>query len=433
MKQLTVVLIGAGGRGSAYAKHMHMTPEKYKIVAVADPNKEKCRVIREMYGFSEDMCFSDWKDLLALPKMAGIAVIATSDNLHYEPAMKAISLGYDLLLEKPVAQTVKECTDIANAAKEKNVSVLVCHVLRYTPFYKKVKSIITSGTLGEIVSLDQTECVGNVHFSHSFVRGNWHSEKEATPMILAKTCHDLDMAQWLIDKPCKKVSSFGSLTHFTEKNAPEGSPRRCIDGNCPHAKTCIYNCETLYIHNPDGRPWKDIFKKQVATHDNFSDEELREALKRTDYGLCVYHANNDMVDHQIVNMEFADGVISHLSVNAFNGGGRYIHIYGTRGELYAFESDKEIQIYNFAEGKRYKVPVLEEGETIVGGHLGGDLGIVTDLYDYLTGNYTGNSIANIRVSVANHLIGFAAEEARHNDTVVQMDDYFAKNNYENLL
>ena len=170
MKQLTVVLIGAGGRGSAYAKHMHMTPEKYKIVAVADPNKEKCRVIREMYGFSEDMCFSDWKDLLALPKMADIAVIATSDNLHYEPAMKAISLGYDLLLEKPVAQTVKECTDIANAAKEKNVSVLVCHVLRYTPFYKKVKSIITSGTLGEIVSLDQTECVGNVHFSHSFVR-----------------------------------------------------------------------------------------------------------------------------------------------------------------------------------------------------------------------------------------------------------------------
>ena len=251
-------------------------------------------------------------------------------------------------------------------------------------------------------------------------------------MLLAKCCHDIDIIQWLIDKPCKKVSSFGSLIHFTEKNAPEGAPRRCIDGNCPHAKTCVYNCETLYIHNPHGRPWKDIFKKQVATHDNFTDEELREALKRTDYGLCVYHANNDMVDHQIVNMEFADGVISHLSVNAFNGGGRYIRIFGTRGELYAFESDKDIYIYNFAEGKRYRIPVLEEGETIIGGHLGGDLGIVTDLYDYLTGNYTGNSIADIRVSVANHLIGFAAEESRHSDTVVQMDEYFAKNNFENL-
>ena len=432
MKQITAVIIGAGGRGSAYAKHMHMTPEKYKVVAVADLNEEKRRVMREMHGFSEEMCFSDWKDLLALPKMADLAIIATSDDLHYEPAMKAISLGYNLLLEKPVAQTVKECTDIARAAKEKGVSVLVCHVLRYTPFYKKVKSIITSGLIGEIVSLDQTEAIGNVHFSHSFVRGNWHSEKEATPMSLAKTCHDLDRAQWLIDKPCKKVSSFGSLIHFTEKNAPEGAPRRCIDGNCPHAKTCVYNCETLYIHNPHGRPWKDIFKKQVATHDNFTDEELREALKRTDYGLCVYHANNDMVDHQIVNMEFADGVISHLSVNAFNGGGRYIRIFGTRGELYAFESDEEIYVYNFAEGKRYRIPVLAEGETIIGGHLGGDLGIVTDLYDYLTDNYTGNSIADIRVSVANHLIGFAAEESRHSDTVVQMDDYFAKNNYENL-
>ena len=177
MKQITAIIIGAGGRGSAYAKHMHMMSEKYKVVAVADLNAEKCRVIREMFGFSEDMCFSDWKDLLALPKMADLAIIATSDNLHYEPAMKAISLGYHLLLEKPVAQTVKECTDIANAAKEKGVSVLVCHVLRYTPFYKKVKSIITSGLIGEIVSLDQTEGVGNVHFSHSFVRGNWHSEK----------------------------------------------------------------------------------------------------------------------------------------------------------------------------------------------------------------------------------------------------------------
>jgi len=133
-----------------------------------------------------------------------------------------------------------------------------------------------------------------------------------------------------------------------------------------------------------------------------------------------------------VNMEFADGVISHLSVNAFNGGGRYIRIFGTRGELYAFESDEEIYVYNFAEGKRYRIPVLAEGETIIGGHLGGDLGIVTDLYDYLTDNYTGNSIADIRVSVANHLIGFAAEESRHSDTVVQMDDYFAKNNFENL-
>lgn len=432
MKQITAILIGAGGRGTAYAKKMLAMSEKYKIVAVADPVGEKRRVIKEMFDIPENMCFSDWKDILALPKMADMAVIATSDDLHYGPAMKAISLGYDLLLEKPVAQTVRECTDIANAAREKGVSVLVCHVLRYTPFFKKVKSIIESGMIGNVVSIDQIEAVGDIHFSHSFVRGNWHSEKEATPMVLAKTCHDLDMIQWLIDKPCKKVSSFGRLTYFTEKNAPANTPRQCIDGNCPLAETCPYNCENIYIKNTKGLVWKEIFTKQVATHPDFTDEELREALKRTDYGLCVYHANNDMVDNQIVNMEFADGVTAHLTLNAFNAGGRFIRIYGTKGELFAYASGKSIHVFTFEDRKSHDIPVEVTEESIAGGHGGGDYGIVYDMYDYLTGNYVGNSVADIRISVANHMIGFAAEEARHNDTVVMMDDYFAKNNYENL-
>ena len=432
MKQITAILIGAGGRGTTYARKMLAMSEKYKIVAVADPIAEKRRVIKEMFDIPENMCFTDWKDVLTLPKMADMVIIATSDDLHYGPAMKAISLGYDLLLEKPVAQTVRECTDIANAAREKGVSVLVCHVLRYTPFFKKVKSIIESGMIGDVVSVDQIEAVGDIHFSHSFVRGNWHSEKEATPMVLAKTCHDLDMIQWLIDKPCKKVSSFGRLTYFTEKNAPANTPRQCIDGNCPLAETCHYNCEKIYIENTNGLVWKDIFKKQVATHPDFTDEELREALKRTDYGLCVFHANNDMVDNQVVNMEFADGVTAHLTLNAFNSGGRFIRIYGTKGELFAYASGKSIHVFTFADRKSQEIPVEVTEESIAGGHGGGDYGIVYDMYDYLTGNYVGNSVADIRVSVANHMIGFAAEEARHNDIVVQMDDYFAKNNYENL-
>ena len=432
MKQLTAILIGAGGRGTAYAKTMREMSEKYKIVGVADPIAEKRRVIREMFDIPEEMCFETWQDILARPKMADIAVIATSDNLHYEPSMKAISLGYDLLLEKPVAQTVKECTDIANAAKKNGVSVLVCHVLRYTPFFKKVKSLIESGVIGEVMSIDQVESIGSVHFSHSFVRGNWHSEKESTPLILAKTCHDLDMFQWLIAKPCKKVASFGSLTHFTSANAPEGAPKKCIDGNCPHAADCPYNSERLYIEGSEKLPWKGIFKKQVATHPDFTDEELREALHRTDYGLCVYHANNDMLDHQIVSMEFADGVTAHLTVNAFNEGGRHIRIYGTKGEITAYASGKFIRVFNFKDWKWKEYPVLETDESIVGGHGGGDYGIIFDMYDYLTGTYTGNSVAEIGVSVANHMIGYAAEESRHGNTVVSLDEFCEKNGYENL-
>ena len=430
MKQLTAIVIGAGGRGTAYCRYMQALPEKYKVIGVADPVAEKRRVIKEMHGIADEMCFETWEDILALPKMADLVVIATSDNLHYGPAMKAIELGYDILLEKPVAQTVKECTDIARAAQKKGVSVLVCHVLRYSPFFKKVKSIIKSGLLGEIISLDQMEAIGNIHFSHSFVRGNWHSEKESTPLILAKTCHDLDMIQWLIDKPCKKVSSFGSLTHFTEKNAPEGAPHRCVDGGCPVASTCPYNSERLYIEGVKNFPWKDIFKKQVGTHPDFTDEELREALKRTDYGLCVYHANNDMVDHQVVDMEFADGVTAHLTVNAFNAGGRHIRIYGTKGELRAFASSKSIHVFTYENWEGQEFPVQETEESIMGGHGGGDFGIVYDLYDYLTGSYDGDSAADIHVSVSNHLIGYAAEEARHTDTIVFMDEFCKKNDFE---
>ena len=432
MKQFSVVLIGAGGRGKTYCGKMNAMPEKYKIVAVAEPNPVSRTRCQKEYGISDEMCFTDWRELLARPKLADIAVIATVDNDHYGPAMKAIDLGYHLLLEKPVAQTVKECTDIANAAKEKGVSVLVCHVLRYTPFYKTVKSIVMSGKIGKIVSIDCTEGIGDIHFSHSYVRGNWHSEKESTPMLLAKSCHDLDIIQWLMDKPCKKVTSFGKLTYFCKENAPEGSPIQCAGGNCPIADTCPYNSESIYIENPHGFWGKYVFKNAVATHPNMTDEELREALKTSHYGRCVFHADNDVLDNQIVNMEFEGGVTATLAVNAFNKGGRYIRIYGTKGELFAYASDPAIHVYTFDDKKSVDIPVQETEEAITGGHGGGDDGIILDLYDYLNGTYDGFSVADIRVSVANHLIGFAAEEARHTDTVVDMDAYFQANDYENL-
>ena len=430
MKQLSVILIGAGSRGRTYCHFMSRMPEKYKIVAVAEPVEVKRKSFAKEHGIPEEACFADWTEILDKPKMADIAVIATMDDLHYAPAMKAIEKGYHLLLEKPVAPTVEECADIANAAKEKGVSVIVCHVLRYTPFYKTVKTIVDSGKIGDICSIDQVEAIGNVHFSHSYVRGHWHSEAETTPMLLAKSCHDLDIIQWLIDKNCKKVQSFGSLTYFTSENAPEGAPHRCIDGGCPIASECPYNSHRIYIENPDNLWWKSAFRNIVATHPGFTDEELLEKLKETDYGLCVFHANNDVCDHQIVNMEFEGNVTATLTVNAFNRGGRYIRIYGTKGELYAFAEDEKIFVFNFAEKKKEWIPVQKTVEGIEGGHGGGDSGIVYDLYDYLNGTYKGFSVADIHISVANHLIGFAAEESRHNDTVVSMDDFCDKHHFD---
>ena len=419
MKQISVILIGAGNRGTKYVNYMHDMPEKYKVVAVADPNLRNRERARERYGLSDDACYKSWEEILALPKLADLAVIATMDELHYAPTMKAIELGYDILLEKPVAQTAQECIDIANAAKAKGVRVLVCHVLRYTPFFKRIKELLMSGAIGDIMSVIHVEAVGNLHQSHSFVRGKWHSEPETTPMLLAKSCHDLDIIQWLLDKPCKRVQSFGHLSHFRKENAPEGAPVRCFEGNCPAADTCPYNCVDVYVKR---------------THNSWfrcgeTPEEVEEVLRTTDYGLCVYQANNDVVDHQTVNMEFEGGITVTFSMNAFNKGGRYTRIFGTKGELYAHAQDTEITLYTFADMKTHKIPVTETQEDIAGGHGGGDIGIVRELYEYLSGNYTGFCAADIGVSVSNHLIGFAAEQARHTDTIVDVEAFCEENGY----
>ena len=423
MKPISVIIIGAGSRGGGYARRMKDRPDKYQVIGVADPVEGRRRKIQEMFDLPEEMCFLSWEDILSRPKFADLAVISTMDDIHYEPAMKAIELGYNLLLEKPVAQTAKECAEISLAAEKKGVSVLVCHVLRYTPFFKSIKKILMDGVIGDVMSIMHVEAVGNVHQSHSYIRGNWHSESETSPMLLAKCCHDIDIIQWLIDKPCKKVSSFGDLTYFKPENAPKGAPARCADGGCPIADTCPYNCIRLYYDDKENNWFRSAATRNIAQNVKPTDEEVMTALKTTDYGLCVFHANNDVVDHQVVNMEFEGGVTASLTMNAFNKGGRYIRIFGTKGELYANASDTEITVYTFEDKEIKKIPIMKTEESILGGHGGGDDGIIHELYEYMSGSYTGYCAADINISVKNHLIGFAAEKARHNDTVVSIDEF----------
>ena len=431
MAPLKVIVIGAGNRGNKYATLMSQMPELYQVVAVADPGKAPREHIQQMFHLPDSACYTDWKDILAQPKMADLAIIATVDAMHYEPALKAIDLGYHLLLEKPVAQTAQECADIAAAAKKKGVSVLVCHVLRYTPFFKRIKEALMAGTIGDVQSVVHVEAVGNVHQSHSFVRGNWHCEAETTPMLLAKSCHDLDIIQWLLDKPCKRVQSFGDLTYFRKENAPAGAPVRCADGGCPIGETCPYNCIKLYYDDKNNAWFRGAATRGKTADFVPTDEEVMEALKTTDYGLCVFQANNDVVDHQIVNMEFEGGVTASFTMNCFNQGGRYIRLFGTKGELYANMSDPEITVYTFEDKQIHNIPVVKTDETILGGHGGGDAGLVKELHEYLSGTYTGYCAADIEISVKNHLIGFAAEQARHQGTVENLDAFFTRYGFEN--
>ena len=302
MKTLDVILVGAGSRGRIYTDHM--TGDDFRVIAVAEPIKEQRDYIKNLHNIPDEMCFESWEQMLKKEKFADVCIIATSDSMHYEPTMKAIEKGYHLLLEKPIAPTYRECRDIADAANEKGVKILVCHVLRYTPFFRRMKDLINENKLGKVISVHHSECVGNVHQSHSYVRGNWGNTEKSSCMLLAKSCHDIDIMQWLIGSKCKSVSSFGSLSYFKKENAPDGAPDYCIDG-CPYGEECYYNAIKLYLEDEEN----DWFRNAAAKKVNPTNAEIEEVLRTTQYGKCVFKCDNNVVDHQVVNLEYENGAV----------------------------------------------------------------------------------------------------------------------------
>ena len=419
MKELKVILIGAGNRGKMYVRKM-AKKGGFKIVGVAEPIDDRRNFVKETYGIPEENCYTTWEDILARPKFADIAIVSTSDALHYEPAMKAIGLGYNMLLEKPAAPTPQQCADLANLAKEKGVKVLVCHVLRYTVFWSKIKKLIDEGAIGQVVSVQHEECVGNEHHSHSYVRGNWGNTAKSSNMLLAKSCHDIDLIQWLVGSKCKSAASFGSLTYFKRENAPEGSPEYCIEG-CPHADTCFYNAVKIYSK---GRGWLGhaVQKPEITPAD------IEEVLRTTQYGKCVFKCDNDVVDHQVVNLEFENGATASFNMCSFNKGGRRMKIMGTEGEIWGAHGDNKLYLYSFKTKETTEIRPSDEAtvESIAGGHGGGDDGIVNALYDYVANGIEDGNLSEIGISVENHLITFAAEQARLDRCVIDFKDYAGK-------
>ena len=417
MKKLKVILIGAGNRGGVYTDVMSDLPEQFQVVAVAEARDSRRERIQQKHNLPDNMCFTDYKPLLALGKIADIALIATMDRDHFEPAMMAIDLGYDLMLEKPITPTPEECIALTENAKKHGVRVVICTVLRYTPLFIKLKEIIDSGRIGRVMSINHEECVEFVHQSHSFVRGNWGNSERSSVMLLQKSCHDIDILQWLLGKKCKKVQSFGSLSYFTAENAPEGAPERCIEG-CPVGDTCIYNSVKLYLES-DSNWFRSAATKLVKS----TDEDVKKSLMESNYGKCVFHCDNDVVDHQTVNMLFEDDVTVTFTMNAFNTGGRYINIYGTKGEIRAaLKGDAPIRVYDIVSKETEEIP-SSGTDGVLGGHGGGDAGIVRTLYSYMVGEYNGVSVPTIEESCYNHLITFAAEHARNTGTVVDVEEY----------
>lgn len=401
MGQITVVALGAGNRMQVYAR---LHPQEMRIVAVVEPNRIRRQQFALLCGVPEENCFGTWEVFLQKEKMADAVFICTPDDMHYQPTILALEKGYDVLLEKPVAQTYRECLDIVRKAHELNRIVGICHVLRYHPYFKKFREVSAGGELGELISVNHVESVGIERMTHSFVRGLWRREGDANPMILSKACHDLDLLVWLTGKKCLHAASYGSLKWFRAEHAPLGSTLRCTEG-CQVEKDCPYSALDLYYRR---KRWLRHFDVPEGRKE---DDVILEELKSGPYGRCVYHCDNDVVDHQVVSLLMEDGVTVNFSMDAFTkDSGRRTHFMFSHGEVFGderiltvrhFHPDKPDEVYDFSAFC---------GECNY--HGGADLDMVRDFLLAVHTRRGDGLLTNIDSSLESHRIAFEIEKAR---------------------
>lgn len=406
-KPATVLIVGAGDRGQAYARHVKANPDRAKVVGVAEPREYQRQLLEQEHDVPPDRVFSDWRDAAEAERLADAVIIATQDNMHVEPAVAFARKGYHILLEKPMAPTEAGCLEIVEAVKESGVLFALCHVLRYTSYTTRLKALLEEGVIGDLVSIQHLEPVGYWHQAHSFVRGNWRNHAESSFMLLAKSCHDLDWIQYLVGAPCKKVSSFGGLMHFRPENQPPGAADRCLD--CGVADACPYAATRLY----QGllRAGKSGWPLSVIT-DDLSEAGVNRALAEGPYGRCVYACDNDVVDHQVVTMEYTGGVTVTFTMTAFTSMdyGRTTRLFGTHGEILG--DSREIRVTDFRSGETTLIDTEAGDLTSGGGHGGGDGGVLDSFVESVAENNPAGLKTGVDQAWSSHQLVFAAERAR---------------------
>ena len=406
------VIIGAGSRGMTYGTWAHQNG--IEIAAIAEIRPDRLKAAGEALDVPEAMRFTDTAALFALGKIADAAIVATMDRDHYGHVMQALDCGYDILLEKPISPDARECLEIEEKANALGRKITVCHVLRYTPFFGTLKQIIDSGELGKVVAIKHSENIGNFHMAHSFVRGNWRNDTLSSPIILQKSCHDLDILLWLTGAHCTKAAAFGSLTYFKESNAPAGSADRCLD--CPVSANCRFNAVRAYLPTLGGWPANVVCLEQTEA-------ALMEALRTGPYGRCVYRCDNNVCDHMSMILEFDNGVTATFSLTAqTNNIHRNIHIMCEDGEIEADDARREIIVRKFTVNgcESYDERTIHIRSN-ASGHGGGDAGIMMDFAASMVGE--AESRSSISRSVESHIMAYALEESRLTGKVVTLDEF----------
>ena len=427
-KIFSVAIIGCGSRGqNVYGKYMFAEKDKFKIVSLCDIKERMLEIAKERFGVKDENCFTDSEEFFK-QKRADVLVLATQDRDHVSMCIKALKLGYDVLLEKPISPIESELYELLEAQRKYGEKVIVCHVLRYAPAFLKVKRVIDSGDIGKIISIDWTEQVAYWHQAHSFVRGNWRNDNETSPMIMQKCCHDLDLLQYYANSKCEYLYSFGDLAFFNRANQPEGAADRCQD--CKYIDTCPYSAERLYVKQfidigrVTGWPFDVVDLTRPIT-----DESLRKAYQSNQYGRCVFACDNNVVDNQSVFIQFENGIKANLVMNGFTGyAGRKVVIHGTHGEIEMDENRDMLKISIFGEEKDvYDVRKSEalSIKDIVNndlrdefGHGGGDQMLIMDFYKALVDG--GDAQTTLEKSIESHLMALAAEKSRKSGEKVEV-------------
>jgi predicted dehydrogenase len=395
----------------SYARWVSANPDKARVVAVAEPREHRRNLLAAEHGIPPERVFGSWQELAAAPRLADAAIVATRDDEHVAPAISLSRKGYHLLVEKPLAPTEEECRTLVAAVTAAGVLFAVCHVLRYRPYTTLLKQVVDAGRIGEVQSVQHLEPVGWWHYAHSFVRGNWRRTDEASFMLLAKSCHDIDWLRHVVGRPIERVSSFGSLNHFRPEHKPAGAAARCLD--CAVEPYCAYSSTRLYLGMV--RSGSTGWPVSVLV-DDVTEESVRQALRDGPYGRCVYDSDNDVVDHQVVAMEFAGGVTATFQMTAFTPhADRRTQIFGTRGSI---DGDGErLSLFDFVTGQTEELTTAALGADAGTGHGGGDAGL---MQAFTTAVATGDAapiLSGPAESLETHLAVFAAERARHHGTV----------------
>jgi predicted dehydrogenase len=430
-KPITAIIVGAGHRAITYASYARQKPDELQIVGVAEPNDLRRKQVADLYGIPEDKCFRTAQELAEHPKFADAVINGTMDQDHVPTSIPLLKAGYDMLLEKPFAVNEKEMWELVDVAREYNRTVMICHVLRYAPFYAYIRKLVADGVIGEILNIQTTEHVSYHHMAVAFIRGKWNNEDVCgSPMLMAKCCHDLDLLAWMKSgiKPVK-VSSFGGRMYFREEKAPQGAGTRCLV-DCPPEveQKCLYSARKHYLDHPVR--WRFYVWHELEHVENPTMEQKEELLKTSDYGRCVWKSDNNVVDHQSVVIEFADGsTATHNLVGGASRPSRSIHLLGTHGEIQGNLEESKFVVRHIdpSPGHEYTEEVVDLKITgdmhgAFGGHGGGDLRLVADFCRTLRGEEPSISCTTIEDSVSGHLIGFRADRAMKQERVEHLDE-----------